>query len=360
VEELVSIKGDDILLQDVHQLAGAVQSASGQRVVETKILGNETARRSTSKYWLERASYYNGRDEFGLERDTYRQALAALAARPQDSKGLGERFEVVRAFVFFLEEEHNETEDKPELEKLLTRELSTAPPDTNYAFHIAELLTRNRFQLDELRNSLLAQRPSFFVRLLDGRAEWDQSVASLIEDVVHREAVPAELKQKIWSSLEQLVRDPGSERAYYLAQAMMRSDDWTRAIRLLRGFIQHASPENSERHKADAINDLFTAYCRAKQWQAAEKLLLADRDSFWRGLSNAFGEVALAAAQQNAIDDAMRLWRMSTNLDQRNLELLQQLAQTKAKPQLLAMYSQMKKEDPDSTIPDLALRVLQQ
>lgn len=49
---------------------------------------------------------------------------------------------------------------------------------------------------------------------------------------------------------------------------------------------------------------------------------------------------------------------MSTNLDRRNLEALSQLAQTKTRPQLLAMYSQMKKEDPLSTIPDLAVKLL--
>jgi hypothetical protein len=88
-------------------------------------------------------------------------------------------------------------------------------------------------------------------------------------------------------------------------------------------------------------------------------LLFAQKDSCWRDLPKALAEVAIVAAQQNATDDAMRLWRISTNLDRRNLEALEQLAHTKARPQLLAMYSQMKKDDPLSTIPDLALRLLQ-
>jgi Tfp pilus assembly protein PilF len=106
------------------------------------------------------------------------------------------------------------------------------------------------------------------------------------------------------------------------------------------------------------MSDLFTAYCRTKQWQAAEKLLFAQPNSMWRSLPQALAEVAIVAAQQNEIDDAMRLWRMSTNLDRRNLESLPQLAQTNARPQLLAMYLQMKKEDPLSTVPDLALQIL--
>jgi hypothetical protein len=196
-------------------------------------------------------------------------------------------------------------------------------------------------------------------RLLDARLEWQSDENALIKDVILRDQVPADLIEQIWSNLESLVRDPGSTRAYFLANAMQDKDEWRRAIPLLRGYIEHAKPTNWEGYKSSATTSLFTAYVRTKQWQAAEKLLLAHRDLFWHGLSKAFGEVALVAAQQNAVDDAMRLWRMCTNLDRGNLETLSQLAETKAKPQLVAMYLKMKKDDPLSTIPDLALRLLQ-
>ena len=355
VEELVSIKGDDILLEDVHQLAGAVQSASGQRVVETKILGDENTRRSTSEYWLERAQYYDGREEYGLERESYRQALVALAAKSDDSNALNERYNVVRSFAFFLAKEHNDEEDKAELDKILTSELSSAPPETDYAFQIAALITHGELQLNTLRHSLLAKQPSFLAQLLDARREWDVDEMSLIKGLVRGDEVPSDLKEKIWASLQLLVRHPGSTRAFCLAEAMTDNGEWQRAIPIWRGYIDHASLEEDKRR---AMSQLFTAYCRTKQWRAAEKFLLAQRDSLWRTLPNALAEVALVAAQQNATDDAMRLWRMSTNLDRRNLETLPQLAQTNARPQLLAMYLNMKKEDPLSAIPDLALRIL--
>jgi hypothetical protein len=147
-------------------------------------------------------------------------------------------------------------------------------------------------------------------------------------------------------------------RAYHLAEAMKYSDEWQRALPLFRGYIEHAHPANWEGYKSDAITGLFTAYCRTTQWQAAEKFLFSHRESFWRVLPNSLAEVAVVAAEQNALNEAMRLWRMSTNLDRRNLDTLPRLAQTKARPQLLAMYSQMKKEDPLSAIPDLALGLL--
>jgi hypothetical protein len=38
---------------------------------------------------------------------------------------------------------------------------------------------------------------------------------------------------------------------------------------------------------------------------------------------------------------------------------LMNLAQTSARPELRKLYAQMKKDDPDSSIPDMALRLLQ-
>ncbi len=350
IEELVAMKGDDILLQDIHQLAGAVQGGSGQRVIETKVIQDEVSRHSTAEYWLERASYYDGRKEYERERDSYRQALVALRARPDDAGALRERFKVVNAFASFLVHR-----DDHELQELLTSELSSVAPETDYAFEIA----RRMLDLDDLRNSLLAKRPSFLVRMLDARREWENYEAYFIEHIVRRDQLPPDAIEKIWSSLESIVRDPGSMRAYRLAEALQSSNEWQRAIPLWRGYIEHARPTNWEGYKADAITALFTAYCRTKQWQAAEKLLTANQDVFWHVLPRSLGEVAVVAAQENAIDDAMRLWRMSSNLDRRNLEPLSQLAQTNAKPQLVAMYSKMKQEDPQSTIPDLALRLLQ-
>jgi hypothetical protein len=69
--------------------------------------------------------------------------------------------------------------------------------------------------------------------------------------------------------------------------------------------------------------------------------------------------VAVAAGKRDATDDAIRLWRLSANLDRRDLSNLNRLAQTSARPELRKLYLQMKKEDPESFIPEVALRLLQ-
>src|SRR6185503_4667139 len=102
MEELVAMKGDDIILEDVHQLAGATQGASGQRVIETGILRDEASRRTSADYWLERANYYHGRQEYERERDSFREGVAALSENPRNARTDADRLQVVSSYAHFL------------------------------------------------------------------------------------------------------------------------------------------------------------------------------------------------------------------------------------------------------------------
>jgi hypothetical protein len=356
IEELVAIKGDDIVLEDVHQLAGATQRESGQRVVETAILRDEASQRTTAEYWLKRAQYYDGREEYERERDSYRAALVALCANPPGANTDQERFQIVRAFAFFLGDREG---NRPELEKLLTRELSAGRPESDYTFRIARLITQSELDLDELRDALLARRPGFMAAMLGARQEWTNDEQYFVWSVTNHDSVTPQQREKIWSALEGLITNPGSMRAFYLAEAMQENNDWRRAIPLWRGYLDHASPDNWEGHQLTTMEHLFEAYCRTGEWKTAEKFLFEQKDSMLPAMPSALAQIAIVAAQHGAIDDAMRLWSLSANLDRRDLESLSQLARTEAKPRLLSMYSQMKKDDPLSDIPDLALRLLQ-
>ena len=96
------MKGDDFVRQDVHQLAGGVQRDSGERVVEASILRNQALKQESAEYWIERASYYRGRGETDLEKESFRKALEIIPARPNTNQAAADRFEIVRSF-FFLE-----------------------------------------------------------------------------------------------------------------------------------------------------------------------------------------------------------------------------------------------------------------
>jgi hypothetical protein len=159
--------------------------------------------------------------------------------------------------------------------------------------------------------------------------------------------------------LERLIDHPGSTRAYTMAQVMVANEEWPRAIALLDGYVRNALPSNWEGYKPAAIHDLLNSYAKAGDWKAAERFLYQQRDLFSDSYAALLATIAVTAGKGGATDDAIRLWRLSANLDRRDLSNLNQLAQTSAKPELRKLYLQMKKEDPESFIPEVALRLLQ-
>jgi hypothetical protein len=353
IEELAAMNTTNIIKEDLNQLAGEVQMGSGQRVIETGILRNEATQANTADYWLQRASYYRGRAEYQLENETFHKALANFPYSANDEKASADRFEIIRHFAFSIRQSCDERVNcRTELSDLLRCEFTTAPAETNYAFQIARLITTDDFELDELKKTLFGEQPNIVARLLNQRAEWDNEEQGLIEDIISGDAITAQQKNTMWTQLEKLVVDPGSSRAYALAEAMVFSGTKQRAIPLLRGYI--------DRQKSvEAIRALFLAHCDLGDWQAAERVLLAHKQIVGADLPQWFGRIAVVAGRNGSPEDAVRFWRLKTNLDRNDLEGLTELAKTNAKTQLAAMYLRMKQDDPLSAAPDRALRILQ-
>lgn len=358
VEELVTMNRSDIVTQDVHQLAGSVQAASGQRVVETRILSDEIGKRETASYWLERANYYQGREEYELEIETYRKALEALPYRANDQKALAARLEVLRSYSFSLLEKRTVQKDwRSRIERMLRQEFTRSAAETQYAFQIARLIVDGEFELDDLRHTLFAEQPDLLARLLAGRVDWGNDEQGLIESAVSGDKISLEERDKIWTALEKLVGDTGSSRAYRLAQAMSFSGALQRAVPLLLGCLKNAPSDNLNRN--EILTRLIEAYCQNGNWQIAEKLMFTHKNWSWQAFPRQLGLVSSAAAQRGAISDALRLWKLKANLDRRDLTGLDQLSRTEAKPALRAFYRQMMNDDPLTSAPDLALMLLQ-
>jgi hypothetical protein len=352
VEELAAMNTNNIIKQDLNQLSGQVQAGSGQRVIETGILRNEITQANTAAYWLQRASYYRGRAEYQLETETFHKALANFPYTSNDEQASAHRFEIIRQFAFSIKNSRDARVNwRKELSDLLRREFTTAPAETKYAFEIAGLITADDFELDELRQTLFGAQPDLLARLLNQRAEWNAEEKVLIRRAISGDGITAQRKSSIWTHLEKLVVDPGSSRAYALAKAMMWSGAQERAIPLLRGYVDR-------QESVEVLIELFKAHCDLGDWQAAEKVLLAHKQIMVADLPQWFGRIAVVAGRNGSPQDALRLWRLKTNLDRNDLEGLAELAKTNAKTQLSAMYQQMKQDDPQSAAPDRALRIL--
>lgn len=367
IEELVALKSDDIMEEDVHLLAGGIQADSGMRVVETKILNDEAVSRDSAKYWLERARYYTGRRDYDAVMDTYRQALVYVPFKTGDRESVAARLLLLQQFTLFATDDYSDGDGKADerrtqIKEILRREFSSTPPETSYAYGVMQLIIDNESELDDFKDSIFAGEKDLLQRMLATRNEWDYMDERLIEHVVCREKLSPARKAEYWSQLETLAKNGAPSRAYYLAVNMISCNEPRRAIPLLTDYLRRFNEQPGERDeslKSQAVENLFSAYVNAGLWKAAEKLVFEREGLTQTRLLYDVSRIALAAARVGAINDAVRLWRVKSNLDRRLLIELDQLSKTAAREPLRRMYVEMKRKDPLSFVPDAALSILQ-
>jgi tetratricopeptide (TPR) repeat protein len=367
IQELVDMKGDDIILEDVHSLAGAVQAASGMRVVETKILRDEAAEKESATYWTERARYYMGRKEYDAVMDAYRSALHHLPFKPQDKTSANARLMLLKDFAIFAAsrnavENGKQEERRAEIKQVLWREFHATPPETDYAFGVAQIIIDYEFEFNDLMDSLFVSQMDVPARMLAARDVWGIAEERFIDYVVCRSSLTPAQKASYWTQLEALTKSGSPTRAFYLADMMVSCNEPRRAIPLLVNYLEQVRGRKLDENDPGewhAEEKLFTAYLNTDDWQAAEKLLFKRDNLRAKQIMYDLTRISLVAAQTGAVDDAVRLWRIKSNLDRRYLEGLDKLAATKAKEPLRQMYQQMKRSDPLSSVPDAALKLLQ-
>src|SRR4030095_11015403 len=97
MEEAVALRRERHLGGNM-QFAGRTQAATGARTIESAIREEQKKSENDPKYWLERAAYYNGRNEAAAEEDAYRKALGLTAPDPRPEHP-GKGFEDLRSRV---------------------------------------------------------------------------------------------------------------------------------------------------------------------------------------------------------------------------------------------------------------------
>ena len=131
---------------------------------------------------------------------------------------------------------------------------------------------------------------------------------------------------------------------------------------LKRENLSYTQREDLEYLAKDYLPVLFSAYLKAKNWKGAEKCMQEKYDwskEFSSDRYEALKRLAIAAAESGDFADAVRLWKTHANLNRRDLSALSSLAKHPAVAEALReFYKQMKIKEPDSPIPDMALREL--
>lgn len=348
IEDLTTIDMSDIQPENPFALAGAVQASSGQRVVESKILQDEAANENLPAYWINRVSYYGGRKEPDLVWQTFERALGKFSYQPNDLKNSLPRVQILYYLKAF---GANYKED--EVREILRREFIEARTnkDAAYLFHLARIISD---EFEDLNNEFFVNS-NLLPQILADREKWRDEEQFVIENAMDSEKWNKQKREAVWEQLSNLARRDIRNRAYSLTEAMESEN--RKAIPLLEECLKIAPKENEgdlNFDRGDVERSLFDVYLAVGDWQKAEKMFVQG----FRYNGSEPGRIAVAAAKNGRIADALRLWKVNANLDRRNLSNLEELAKTDAKPPLREFYSQMKKTDALTDASDRALLAL--
>lgn len=355
IEELLAAKNDDVFSEDNFGLAGAVQASSGARVIESKVLQDEVLRSDSTEYWRERLKYYEGRREYDAIVQSLRDALAKIPS--------GEKARFISWFADFYRyspsRQNQPGQIKPRMTQILLDEFNRAPLDSELAFNIIKAASGNRLGLSDFNEALFIRRGDVLSAVFAKRPNWNYGIDNILEDILEDQRLAPERKSSYIAELEKIARNGPVERLHDLAELFKDMDEHARMIPLILEYLERAPKDSkNESDRTSALHSLFDAYFQTGDWQAAEKLLKADQNVFLGNWGLFLQYLAICAARQNAGRDALRFWLQAVNFSGHAKFGLMNLADTPAKPVIREYYLRMKLREPDSPIPDEALKIL--
>lgn len=382
VEELAALDKSDIEASSVSRLAGAVQMASGARVVESKILNEQALRQNSYEYWWERVAYYQGRQESERVFDAYRQALAVVPFDITDEGERSGRLFYVRHFADFVEGEFSYYSEKTgqltdeenrkmllwkEAESFFRAEFEKTKSNLDYSSSLTDIIHR---KFKKLLDEIFSRNPGLLIAF----AEIDalQSGNGWLYYFLQSESVSKMQKDATMNEILKIAQRSGERRAWAICERVIGGDAAgiyaARVVPILvknlekveRRFksssISEEEKEESENLRDKYLENLFRAHLAANDWKSAEKIVLAKYNS---SLSYRLWQLAENAAKNCAYSEALRFWKLKANLNRRDLDYLESLARfSQIEEGLREFYQQMKANEPFSPIPDIALRKL--
>ncbi|MCX5644490.1 MAG: hypothetical protein NTZ17_07365 [Phycisphaerae bacterium] len=325
-------------------LAGRVQNASGQAVIEGRIHQEQAAKEDDPKYWQERAGYYRGRNEPGAEEEALQKALALTAPQPppeRPSKGYQDlRRGILSDYAHFLER----TSRVPEAVALLRRELEQASPDAVSTEGAAYLLV---FDFPTYPNA----KDEILWTWLAGRPKWGYTEERLLWRML--ENSPRDALDGFFTRAEGLTRGMDASRAFTLGWIMNRMGFARRSIPLLEYAALHTLDAEP---RARVTFTLFESCLDIGDWKRGEALLPETTEMT---PTEKYSRLAVVAARAGAKADVLRLWRMATCTDLTQRAALPDLMRAGLRRDLTDFYTEMAKKIPSSEVPGQALKLLQ-
>lgn len=349
-------------LYSLSQGAGQIQSQLTQRPLEASIKAAEPENKNSYDYWLGRARYYQGRKNAGDDakaREALDKALS-LTVLPVNTASEAEimaRQIVVDAYAWYL----NNQNRPEEAAAFYWKEYDS----TKYA----PLRSRIISSVLHMDRNLITYKNERIFAFLSEQQSWKYTEQHIMQALA--ESTGADKKSagatrlSLWSRLEKLAMAPtlkGEARLSRLSNlgwVMTRYEESSRALPLLKEAVAGLKNKDS---LEEARFTLFEANLDLGNWLEAEKLwpqartrLTPAEEPVW------LSKIAVAAARAGKYQEALRLWKEKDRLDKTCLGPLSELAAqgAKMKKPLLDYYLAMQKENPGSTIPREARKILE-
>jgi hypothetical protein len=394
VEELAKMDKSDILSENVSYLAGAVQAASGARVIEKKILSEQVNRQNTVEYWHERTSYYRGRNELLLVLDAYQEGLKNFPAKLNENKFWGERLSLIESLARFSDDAFGkfaerakdkdddadlseETKQKSELwkktENFLRTEFQTTKTNPYYSYALIRIIDVSDFKdlLDEIFNRHFDQIVKIYREIpINGGDMY------LVGEYLESETVSDANKEELLNQLFNIAQISNPEKTLKIISFLGENSDnfAARSIpvlvrnlgqieeRLKLKNLSFTEREDTEYLIDDYIPALFSACLKAKNWKAAEKFMQEKYDwseDFSYNRHESLKSLSVTAAENGDFADSIRFWKIRANLNRRDLDMLSSLAKfSEVRGNLVEFYQTMRQKEPYSPIPEMALEIL--
>lgn len=345
--ELTAAFPDGLPPPDLSREAGAIQGASGARVIEGRIRDAEVPNETSVAYWATRAEYFVGRNERGEADAAFLKALALTGEPGREAVRAGAgpgRGPILRGYVSWL----GRTGRRAEGSALLWREYEAADPTSPLAeFVLGDILEGRAGAVEPTEPD-----DERLWRFLEANAEWDASRAGTLL----RRMAASNPTTAFWDRAEALTREAAPGRALALGRILCRAGALRRGLPLLEDAAARLTQAGP---RATAAWELFEAHLGLDDWRNAEarwadvKVRVA-----WPDRPRWLGRIALAAARSGARAEALRLWAVRTNLDRGDMQGLDDLANAGLRDDLVAFYGRMAQADPTTVYPARMLRRL--
>ena len=334
-------------LVDLGRLSGEIGAKRARAHAGDLLQSRESEEGDSPEYWLARARSHI---DCGQTKEALDAFIRSLQLAPYEPHRRGKvpastRCMALNAYWRYL----CEINQSDKAYRFLRTELRRAPDGTQSAHRTMAFL----LQLHRDSGRPIDPDDDLLWAYFANNTKWRYPARNLLRSMLLE--TPSEQRDAFWTRVEKLTRNADPTRTLELAEVMLDAGEAVRAIPILQDLAKRADPKRD----GPAIAELlFTCHLRVQDWRAAEKIFADSEGREHSRTMAGLRQLATAAGQGGAAEDALRFWKSRAGLDFTDLNGLKELAEMGLRERLQEYYTATMQRAPDSWVPAKALQLL--